>query len=174
MEDNSTTLNAGASAITATQAAPALPPQPAPAPAPAFSLADLEAKVYDDTPQPLDMFMPDGKDSGVTLLILSDQAPSVRRQMEKLLDDERRAEQFRAAQARVARPGNEPIASVAETVERQHKLVALRVAGWTRGLTDPVTQENKLRLLKVAPGFVDQILGKAREMADFTPASPTT
>lgn len=135
-----------------------------------FSIADIEAQVSTADAVELEPFLPNGEPSGITLMVLSDQAPGVVAGINELVDKRRRKEQITEAKARGARPG-EAIITAAEDADHVRRLTVVRLAGW-KGLDDPFTPENAVRLLKAAPTFVSQILNRSAELGSFTKPSP--
>lgn len=140
-----------------------------PQPLPPISLAEVAAKVTDDTPVPFEPFFPDGSRSGITLYLRSDQSKHVQDGIFAIMNEGRRQEQIQAEKARRARPG-EVFTPMEDDVGTSRKLAALRIAGW-EGLTDPYSEANAIRLLKLIPNFTAQILRKADELASFTRTS---
>lgn len=138
----------------------------------AISIASIEQQVATEEPSELELVLPNGDNSGIVVMVKSDQAPSVVEALNKLANTRRRKEALAAAQAAKARPG-EAVVPVEEDLLAYRKAVVVRMAGW-KGVSDDFTEENALRLLKAAPGFGPQILEKAAEMTGFTPASSTT
>ncbi len=135
-----------------------------------LSLDDIEKQVSAADAVDLEPFLPNGEPSGITLLVRSDQNPVVVAGIDALMNARRRKELLTEAKARASRPGEQFITSE-EDGEHVRKLTAVRLAGW-KGLDDPFTPENAVRLLKLAPTFISQILNKAAELGSFTTTSP--
>jgi hypothetical protein len=135
-----------------------------------LTFADIEAQTAGDIPVEFEPFDKNGDPSGVILLILSDQSPTVQRGIIALTNAERQREQVNAAKARGARPG-EVFTKVEDDRDHTLKLTALRIAGWKGDLDEPYSPENAVRLLKLIPGWVSQVLNRSAELGGFTATS---
>lgn len=134
-----------------------------------FSIADIEAQVATEETVDFEPTLPDGiTPSGAIFKIKSDLAPSVDARLKEMLDQMKRQDQLRAAQAAKARPGE-----VIESTDTQdvfgRRLIAVRIAGWN--LPDEFNEANLLKVLKGWTGLGAQILEKSAELARFTPTS---
>jgi hypothetical protein len=135
-----------------------------------LTFAAIEAQTAVDTPvefEPMDF---DGNPSGIVLLVLSDQCQTVQDGIIRLSNAERQREQVTAAKARGARPG-EVYSKVEDERDHTLKLTALRIAGWKGDLEEPYSQENAVKLLRLIPGFVGQVLNKSAQLGGFTTTS---
>lgn len=136
-----------------------------------LSLASIATQVCNETPTEFEPHLPNGDPSGVTLLLLSEQAPSVTAKLAALSNEARRKAAIAAAKAEKARPG-EAFTPVEEDILFVRRLTIARLAGW-KGLDDEFNETNALRLMELAPGFGPQIIARSSEMAGFIKASPT-
>ncbi len=137
-----------------------------------LSLASIEAQVSNETPTEFEPNLPNGDPSGVILLVLSEQAPSVAKKLAALSNEARRKAAISAAKADKARPG-EAFTPVEDDILFVRRLTIARLAGW-KGLEEEFNEANALKLMELAPGFGSQIIAQSADLAGFTNASPKT
>ncbi len=134
-----------------------------------ISLASLDARSASDTPFRAEYISPDGKPSGVFLLILGAQSSTVIEATQKLLNGRRRQEAFASAQASRSGRNTPTFTPVEEDIEFGQTLTAIRLAGW-EGITEPFSPELALRLVQSNSHIGDFITEVSADLSNFMKA----
>jgi len=136
-----------------------------------ISLNDLDVTRACDTPHEFEVVDDStGKGLGVYLSVLGAHAQVIADYTVKSLNERRLATAL--AEKRDPRGKNPVVVPVEDDIEFSTELVALRVVGW-RGISEPYSHENAIRLCTKNPSIKEQILAHSEKMANFTVASPT-
>ena len=131
-----------------------------------LSLDDLDYISKSDAAYEFEYLTPDGEGTGVFISVLGGQAEVVTREVAAMLNDRRRKEAVRAMKAR----GNKKQAEfdpIEEDIEFGQRMAAIRIVGW-RGITDPFTRENAMRLCATNREVAAQVIEHSDSMANFT------
>lgn len=108
-----------------------------------------------------------GKGVGIFLTVLGAHADRITEYTKKSLNERRLEEAM--AQKRDPRGKRPNVVPIEEDIEFSTELVALRVIGW-RGIKEPYSHANAVRLCKSNPAIKEQILKESDNLANF----PTT
>ena len=134
-----------------------------------FSLADLDTARASEVPFEFEYLNTNGDQTGVFLSVLGGNSDAVREAAAELINARRQKQAAREAQK--ARSGrNVPSAefdSVEDDIAFGQRLAAVRLVGW-RGIKDPCTPENALRLCSTNPNAAAQVMEQSDNLANFT------
>lgn len=133
-----------------------------------FSLSDLDATKASEGAFEFEYILPDGEGSGVFLSVVGGQSETVQRESAKMINERRRQKAAIAAQnsMRGPRKGQVEFDPIESDIEFGQRLAACRLVGW-RGITDPFTPENALRLCKTNSDIAAQIIQQSDNLANF-------
>lgn len=108
-----------------------------------------------------------GEGTGIFLSVLGSESETVSAEVAKLLNERRRKQAAREVQQKIG-VGAKPIEfdSVESDVEFGQRLAAIRLVGW-RGISDPWTPENALRLCRSNRDIAAQITQQSDASANF-------
>lgn len=109
-----------------------------------------------------------GEPSGVYLQILGSQAEAVTREVARLVNERRRKEAARDVARRVGTgPKQVEFETLESDVEFGQRLAAVRLVGW-RGITEPWSPANALRLCQGNRELASQITTQSDATGNFT------
>lgn len=110
-----------------------------------------------------------GKGTGIFLRVIGGHAQVIADFEKKELNARRVAEVM--AEKRDPRGKNPKVVSIEEDIEFSTELIAMRVVGW-RGIEEPYSHENAVKLCTINPPIKEQILAKSNDLKNFpTPFS---
>lgn len=132
------------------------------------TFASLNAKKACETPIEVPYIDPKGNETGLVLLVLGDDAESVRLASNALSDAHRRQQAIRESEARRA---GEDITPAASLEELGHKLAAVRLVGW-KGMDVEYTPELALELVRSNSHIASTVTGAARKLGNWLQVSP--
>lgn len=116
-----------------------------------------------------------GKGTGFFLTVIGGHAQCILDYTKKEMNARRVADAM--AQKRDPRGKSPTVHLIEEDIEFSTELVAMRVRGW-RGISEPYSHENALRLCTINPPIKEQILAASEDLKNFpTPfstSSPST
>lgn len=130
------------------------------------SLSSLDATKASDTPFEFEYITPDGDNSGVFLSILGGQSEAVTKTAAKMINEHRRKKAVREMNARYNSKKNVEFETLESDVEFSQRLAAVRIVGW-RGITDPWSPENALRLCQTNRVIAAQVMEQSENLANF-------
>lgn len=141
-----------------------------------FSIDDLDIAKACETPYEFEVTDDvTGKGTGLFLSVIGAYAQAVTDFTAKKLNERRRADAM--AEKRDPRGKNPNVHLVEEDIEFSTELVALRVVGW-RGMKEPYSHENAVRLCTINPSIKEQILAVSENLkkypTNFAKLSPPT
>ena len=131
-----------------------------------FSLDDLNYIKKSEESYEFEYLTPGGDGTGVFISVLGGQSEVVTREVAVLLNDRRRKEAMRAMKARSNKKQVE-FDPIEEDIEFGQRMAAIRIVGW-RGITDPFTPENAMRLCSTNREVAAQVIEYSDNMANFT------
>jgi hypothetical protein len=137
-----------------------------------LSLADLNTRKASETPFVFEYILPDGSGSGIKLKVLGAQSPAVVKATSDLVNERRRKDAVRAAEAGPGRVA-EQITPVEEDIEFGQRTAATRLVGW-EGIAEEWSADNALQLCRDNPEVAAQVLAQSNKLSNFTSASPKT
>jgi hypothetical protein len=103
-----------------------------------------------------------GKGLGIHLTIIGGHAPQVQSFIAKNLNERRVFEQMQEKRGKRA-----AVRKIEDDIEFGTELAAIRIVGW-RGISEPCTFENAVRLCTINPPIKEQILKASEDLANFT------
>lgn len=106
-----------------------------------------------------------GKGTGIFLTVIGGHAEAITDASRKWINDRRRAEAM--AEKRDPRGKNPIVHTVEEDIAFSTEIVAMRVIAW-RGISDPYSHANAVKLCTVNPPIKEQILKASDDLANFT------
>jgi hypothetical protein len=133
------------------------------------SLASLDARKASETPYLFEYVGPDGVESGIRLGVLGGQSSTVTKATNLLLNERRRQEAIRDAEANAARPGDN-ITPVESDILFGQRLAAIRLVAW-EGIDEDCTPENALLLCQTNADIAAEVLKQSNKIGNFTKAS---
>lgn len=126
-----------------------------------FSLDDLDATRASAEAFEFEYMAPDGSGTGVFLSVLGAQSEAVVKEVARMINDRRRKEAARKLKGK-----NADIDTMESDVEMGSQLAAIRLVGW-RGIIEPFTPENALRLCSSNRDVAAQIIEQSDAMGNF-------
>ena len=134
-----------------------------------FSLADLDVVSKSSNAFEFEYLTPDGSKSGIFFSVLGSNSDVVMGALAERINADRNREAYRQAKAAKSRPGAvaPEVSTFEDDVDSGKKLAAIRLVGW-RGISEPFTPENALRLCYSNPLIAAQITEQSDDMANFT------
>lgn len=102
-----------------------------------------------------------GKGTGVFLSVIGAHAPAVQNFTKKALNERRRFDEMQEKRGKKA-----VTRTIEEDIEFGTELASIRVVGW-RGISDPFSPENAIRLCTINPPIKEQILKASEDIANF-------
>ena len=133
-----------------------------------FSLDDLDATKAAASGFEFEFVGSDGNGTGIFFTVLGSQSEVVTREVNRLINERRRADAARAVARSIGNGKKavefEPLESDIEFGER---LAAVRLVSW-RGISEPCTPDNALRLCRINKEAAKQITAASEEMGNFT------
>ena len=138
-----------------------------------LSLADLNARDHGSEAFEFEYTDDRGRGTGVFLSVLGGQSAKVTAEINRLVNERRKAEQVAAARNRGARPDSAEFTPVEDDIAFGQRLSAVRLVGW-RGITDPYTPENALLLCQTNADISAQVLEESNKTANFLKLSSPT
>lgn len=131
------------------------------------SLDDLDATKASAEAFEFEYVTPAGENSGIFLSVLGSQSETVTKEVARLINERRRKQAAREVQQKVG-VGVKTVEfdTLESDVEFGQRLAAVRLVGW-RGITEPCTPENALRLCRSNREIAAQITLNSDEMANF-------
>lgn len=130
------------------------------------SLSSLDAVTASEAPFEFEYITPDGSNSGVFLSVLGGQSDAVTKLAAKMINEHRRKKATREANYKFNSKNNLEFDTLESDVEFGQRLAAVRIVGW-RGITDPFTPENALRLCKTNKVLAAQVMEQSENLANF-------
>ena len=112
-----------------------------------------------------------GKGTGLFLSVIGGHSQRILDYSKKELNARRLAEAMQ--ERRDPRGKNPKVVSVEDDIEFSTALVAMRVVGW-RGIEEPYSPENALRLCTINPPIKEQILAMSEDLRNFPLTAPTS
>lgn len=129
----------------------------------ALSLSDLDATKASAEAFEFE-YLIDGEPSGIFFSVLGGQSEVVTREVAELINAKRRRDVARAVRAKSGKPADfDPIE---EDIEFGQRLAAVRLVGW-RGISDPFTPENALKLCQTNRDIAAKITEESDNIANF-------
>lgn len=104
-----------------------------------------------------------GSNTGVFLTVIGSHAPELQKWVNSELNKRRN---FEAMQTK---RGKDSVRLIEDDIDFGVELIALRIKGW-RGINEPFTPENALRLCEINPLIVEQVKAASENLANFTPS----
>jgi len=131
------------------------------------SLAQLDATTASAEAFESEYINPAGDSTGIFFKVLGSQCESVTAEVNKLVNERRRKEAAREVQRKIG-VGKKTIEfeTIESDVEFGQRLAAQRLVGW-RGISDPWTPENALKLCQTNRHIAAQITEQSEEMSNF-------
>lgn len=105
-----------------------------------------------------------GKGTGLFLTVIGGHAQRIADFTKKSLNERRLADAM--AEKRDPRGKNPKVHLVEEDIEFSTELVAMRIIGW-RGISDPYSHENAVKLCTVNPPIKEQVLARSEDLKNF-------
>lgn len=136
---------------------------------PGVSLASLDARKASAAAFEFEYIGPDGAGTGIMLKVIGAQSAEVTEGTNRLVNERRRQEAIRAAEATASRPGD-AIIPVEDDIAFGQRLSAMRLVGWD-GIADPWSAENALLLCQSNPDIASQVLAQSNKLGNFIKAS---
>lgn len=102
-----------------------------------------------------------GKGTGVFFTVIGAHSPKVQDWVNRQLNIRRRQE------AMDAKRGKSEVRPIEDDIDFGMELMSMRIIAW-KGIDDPCTPENALRLCKVNPLVVEQVKEASENLANFT------
>lgn len=132
----------------------------------ALSLNDLDATKASAEAFEFE-YLIDGESSGVFFNVLGAESEVVTKEVAKLINERRRKQAAREASQKIG-TGQKTVEfeTMESDVEFGQRLAAVRLVGW-RGITEPFTPENALRLCKSNREVAAQITVQSDTVANF-------
>lgn len=135
------------------------------------SLDALNARAASDEAFEFEYVLADGRNSGIFLSVLGAHSERVTSESNKLINERRRAEAVREAEASRAA---DSVNLVEDDIAFGQRLAAVRLVGW-RGIIEDCTPDRALRLCQTNPDIAGQVTRRSNNMGNFMPAlSPTS
>lgn len=112
-----------------------------------------------------------GKGTGVFLTVIGGHAQKILDYSKKEMNARRVAEAMADKRDPRGKNPEAKVIPIEQDIEFSTELVAMRIVGW-RGISDPYTHENAVRLCKINPPIKEQILAVSEDLKNFpTPFS---
>lgn len=134
------------------------------------SLASLNSRKASETPYKFELLEADGSASGVIVHVIGGQSRTVADETNRLVNERRRQEAIRAADAPANRPGD-AITPVEDDIAFGQRLAAVRLVGW-EGIEEAFSPAGALELCQINPDYAAQITTQSNRLANFISASP--
>lgn len=132
------------------------------------SLDDLDAAKASDTPFEFEYINPAGKPTGIFLSVLGGESEKVKTEVARLQNDRRRQQAAREVRAKVGVGAKKVEFDTFESdVDYGRRLAAIRIVGW-RGITEPCTPDNALRLCQSNANIAAQVTQQSEAMENFS------
>jgi hypothetical protein len=133
----------------------------------AFSLDDLDATKHGAQAFEFPYLNADGEETGIFLSVLGSESEAVQKEVAALINDRRRKQAAREAVQRIGTAKKQVEYDTLESdVEFGQRLAAVRLVGW-RGISDPFTPENALRLCRSNRDIAAQITQASDAAGNF-------
>jgi hypothetical protein len=134
-----------------------------------FSLSDLDVVSKCSNAFEFEYLTPSGDKSGIFFSVLGANSDVVMAALAERINSDRNKEAMRQLRASKSRPGNAPVevTTFEDDVDAGKKLAAVRLVGW-RGIKEPFTPENALRLCYSNPLIAGQITEQSENLANFS------
>lgn len=132
-----------------------------------YSLDDLDAAKASSEAQPFEFLDRAGEPTGITLFVLGSQSEVVTKEVARLVNERRRKEAARDIKSRIG-VGSKMVEfeTLESDVEFGQRLAAVRLVGW-KGITDPYTPENALKLCTTNRDVAAQVTVYSDNTANF-------
>lgn len=131
-----------------------------------ISLSSLNAVKASDAPFEFEYITPDGESSGVFLFVLGGQSEAVTKTAARMINEHRRKRAAREVSAKFGTKQKVEFDTLESDVEFGQQLAATRLVGW-RGISDPFTPENALKLCQINKFIAAQVMEQSENMANF-------
>ena len=149
------------------------------------SLASLNARKAAEVPIQFEYVL-EGKPTGLFFRVLGSQGATVTQSINRLVNERRKEEAAKAAQAT---PGEVVFTAIEDDVAFAQRLAAVRLVGWRKpgeteglapdqverfqGIEDDWSAEAALTLCQTNPDIAAQVTAASNRLSNFTKASPT-
>ena len=128
----------------------------------ALSINDLNVTTKCESGYEFEYLDENGKGTGVMLTVIGAHAPAVQKWVNTQLNQRRKHEAMQAKRGK-----NVDVRSIEDDIEFGVEFMAIRITGW-KGITEPYTPDNALRLCEINPLIVEQVKAASEELANFT------
>ena len=129
------------------------------------SLQDLDASKAGETPFEFEYINQAGNKTGIFFSVLGGQSEKVSKEIARLINERRHKEAVRET-FRKGNPNKVEFEPLEDDVEFGQRLAAVRLAGW-RGIDDPFSAENALRLCKGNREIAAQVTAQSDAVGNF-------
>lgn len=137
-----------------------------------LSLKDLDVSKACETAHEFEVVDEvNGKGTGIFLTVIGGHAPAIQEFSKKEVNARRVAEAMAEKRDPRGKNPKAKVIPVEEDIDFLTELVAMRIVGW-RGIAEPYSHENAVRLCTTNPPIKEQILAVSEDLRNFpTPFS---
>ena len=129
------------------------------------SLAALDARKASEEAHEFEYTLSDGTKTGIFLSVLGTHSHAVTAKTNEMINERRRVEAAREAQAVMDRT-LDTFTPFETEVEFSQRLAAVRIVGW-RGIDEDFTPDLALKLCQINPDVAAQVMARSNNLGNF-------